>query len=104
GCVGARIRWRRPVLLRWRKERQGKDRPPSQTELRDWQRPQGFGQRLHEQIIEAGRLRSLLSITTRSKFSTSSRTPIKCFVNVMDLAREPTCWHHGPAPISHFAS
>ena len=38
GRFGARVRWRRSVLLRRRKEREGEDRPPAQTRLRDGQR------------------------------------------------------------------
>ena len=34
GCVGARIRWRRSVLLRRRKQREGESRPPTQARLR----------------------------------------------------------------------
>ena len=33
GRVGARVRWRRSVLLRRRKEREGEDRPPAQARL-----------------------------------------------------------------------
>ena len=33
--VGARVRWRRPVLLRRRKQRQGASRPPAQARLRN---------------------------------------------------------------------
>src|ERR1700686_5253372 len=35
---GARVRWRRSVLLRRRREREGEDRPPAQTRLRNGQR------------------------------------------------------------------
>src|SRR6266849_2190692 len=58
---GARVRWRRSVLLRRRKERQGEDRPPAEARLRDGQ-PLRDPRRLHEQIIEAalaGELRYL---------------------------------------------
>jgi hypothetical protein len=57
GRVGARVRWRRSLLLRRRKEREGKSRPPTQAGLRggQWRRtslrtPQG---RPHEQVVEA---------------------------------------------------
>ena len=33
--VGARVRWRRSILLRRRKEREGEDRPPAQARCRD---------------------------------------------------------------------
>ena len=38
GRFRARVRWRRSVLLRRRKEREGEDRPPAQARLRDSQR------------------------------------------------------------------
>ena len=38
GCFGARIRWRRPVLLRRQQERQGESRPPAHARRRDGQR------------------------------------------------------------------
>ena len=34
GCVGARVRWRRSVLLRRRKQREGESRPPTRATLR----------------------------------------------------------------------
>src|SRR6266851_882489 len=52
GRFGARVRWRRSVLLRRRKEREGADRPTAQTRVLDGQRLR-VARRLHEQVIEA---------------------------------------------------
>ena len=52
GRVGARVRWRRSVLLRRRREREGEDRPPAQARLRARQRLRE-PRRLHAHVIEA---------------------------------------------------
>ncbi len=52
GRVGARVRWRRSVLLRRRKQREGESRPPAQARLRGRQRLRD-PRRLHEQVIDA---------------------------------------------------
>jgi hypothetical protein len=46
-AAGARVRWRRSVPLRRRKEREGEGRPPAQARLRDGQRLREPS-RLHE--------------------------------------------------------
>src|SRR5207237_1163120 len=68
GRVGARVRWRRSVLLRRRKQREGESRPPAQASLRD-------PCRLHEQVNEAaltGEVRRRL--TGRAGATTSATT------------------------------
>ena len=50
--VGARVRWRRSVLLRRRKQRKGESCPPAQARLRGGQRLRDQ-RRPHEQVIEA---------------------------------------------------
>ena len=48
--VGARVRWRRSVLLRGRKERKGESRPPARARLCGRQRPRD-PHRLREQVV-----------------------------------------------------
>src|SRR5207249_8566644 len=50
--VGARVRWRRSVFLRRRKEWEGESRPPAQARLRGRQRLRD-PHRLQEQVVEA---------------------------------------------------
>ena len=57
GRVGARVRWRRSVLLRRRKQREGESRPPAQARLRGGQRLRDPC-RLHEPVVDAPSARS----------------------------------------------
>jgi hypothetical protein len=97
GRVGARVRWRRSVLLRGRKQRGGQDRPPAQARLRDGQRL-GDPRRLHEPVTLAvadkhglasrcAPWRKLL-VSNRWHCITSSRTP------AIVLSSFPDAWHY----------
>ena len=69
GRVGARVRWRRSVLLRRRQQREGESRPPAQARLRGRRRRERPRQ-LHEQVIEAaltGKVRRSLARRARVK-------------------------------------
>ena len=66
--VGARVRWRRSVLLRRRKQREGENRPPAQARLRGGKRLRD-SRRPHEQVIEAaltGQVRRSLARRARA--------------------------------------
>jgi hypothetical protein len=72
-----RIRWRRSVLLRRRKQREGENRPPTQARFRGRQRLRD-PRRLHEQVTEAaltGQVRRSLARRARATRSATTERP-----------------------------